>query len=605
MDVQPAVPGNVPSDQATRLASVLQIAEAVRLALTGAGGPEGGTLATRLENSVLRPLRSVLDEIAGGVRDNRGGVPTAATDAGQALAELARQATEIVAGGAAPSGVHEAAAALQDLACRLASEDETAKLKAELQAMVSTLPPSIRVAGNGPYLVANVSHVTNWLGEPLEVRPLTALCRCGQSAMKPFCDGTHAGVGFSGAKDPKRVADRRDRYPGLGSFEVLDNRGLCAHSGFCSDRLRNVFRVGKEPFVAPSGGRMDEIIRAVRSCPSGALSYALEGREAREQVDQDRGPAIEVSKDGPYRVTGAIRLVDDGGQDEPRDQGASLEHFSLCRCGHSLNKPFCSGMHWYVNFHDPLPDPDREPTLFEWAGGLPAFTRLTRRFYEAHVPEDPLLAPLFANMSPDHPERVATWLGEVFGGPSGYTDNYGGYTHMMSEHLGAHLSEAQRARFVQLLCLSADEVGLPADAEFRAAFVSYLEWGSRIALENSQPGAAPPEHMPVPHWWWVCNATPASRLSALAHVAETEEPPAPLPGQDEAPSFERHIKPLFRQLDRQSMRFAFDLWSCDEVRKHAQAILTRLKAGTMPCDGAWPAVKTAVFERWTEQGMAE
>src|SRR4029077_19480390 len=105
---------------------------------------------------------------------------------------------------------------------------------------------------------------------------------------------------------------------------------------------------------APSGGRMDELIRAVRDCPSGALSYATDGHEAREHVDYHgtREPAIEVSKDGPYRITGAIALLDGGGEPERRNAGASSEHYALCRCGHSQNKPFCSGMHWYVEFKD-------------------------------------------------------------------------------------------------------------------------------------------------------------------------------------------------------------------------------------------------------------
>jgi CDGSH-type Zn-finger protein len=145
-----------------------------------------------------------------------------------------------------------------------------------------------------------------------------------------------------------------------------------------------------------------------------------------------REPTIEVSKDGPYRITGAIPLVNGQGEPEPRNQGASLEHYSLCRCGHSKNKPFCSGMHWYAKFADPVLAADREPTLIEWAGGLPALTRMTRMFYEKYVPEDPLIGPLFANMSPDHPERVAKWLGEVFGGPKNYSHEYGGYTRMVS-----------------------------------------------------------------------------------------------------------------------------------------------------------------------------
>ena len=66
------------------------------------------------------------------------------------------------------------------------------------------------------------------------------------------------------------------------------------------------------------------------------------------------------------------------------------------------------------------------------------------------------------------------------------------------------------------LAQSADDAGLPTDPEFRAAFLAYIEWGSRIAVENSTSGANPPPHMPVPRWWWVCDATPGSRLSALA-----------------------------------------------------------------------------------------
>jgi truncated hemoglobin YjbI/CDGSH-type Zn-finger protein len=346
---------------------------------------------------------------------------------------------------------------------------------------------------------------------------------------------------------------------------------------------------------------MDELIAAVRACPSGALSFALGSHEVREQVDQERPPTIEVSKDGPYRITGSIPLEDADGNAVPRNEGASLEHYSLCRCGQSRNKPFCSGRHWDVNFRDPVPDPETEPTLFEWAGGFPALTRMTRIFYGKYVPQDPLLAPLFANMSPDHPERVASWLGEVFGGPKAYSEGYGSYERMISQHMGKALTEEQRARWVELVCKSADDAMLPADAEWRAAFVAYLEWGSRIGLENSQPGAHPPPHMPVPRWWWVCNATPANRVSALAPV---EEVAAELPSADDSLSFAEHIKPLFREGDRQSMRFAFDLWSHDDVTEHAAAILDRLQAGTMPCDGAWPQERIDVFKRWLDSGRA-
>ena len=169
-------------------------------------------------------------------------------------------------------------------------------------------------------------------------------------------------------------------------------------------------------------------------------------------------------------------------------------------------------MHWYADFHDP--PSARAGHLFQWAGGFPALLRLTRRFYEVHIPQDPLLSGLFSQMSPDHPERVASWLGQVFGGPPAYSERYGEYDRMISQHLDKALTSEQRARWVLLLARSADETGLPADAEFRAAFTAYLEWGSRIALENSQPGVHPPPHMPVPRWWWVCDAYPWSRPHA-------------------------------------------------------------------------------------------
>src|SRR5262249_61939541 len=97
---------------------------------------------------------------------------------------------------------------------------------------------------------------------------------------------------------------------------------------------------------------------------------------------------IEVSKDGSYRVTGGIALENAAGEDEPRAHGASREHYALCRCGHSQNKPFCSGMHWYVEFHDPVSDPDSEPSVFEWFGGMPALLRLAEIFYGKYVAWD-------------------------------------------------------------------------------------------------------------------------------------------------------------------------------------------------------------------------
>jgi truncated hemoglobin YjbI len=259
-------------------------------------------------------------------------------------------------------------------------------------------------------------------------------------------------------------------------------------------------------------------------------------------------------------------------------------------------------MHWYVKFSDPVPDRDKVPTVFEWVGGLPALRRLTRLFYEKYVPEDPLLAPIFAEMSTDHPERVATWLGEVFGGPKCYTEEYGGYSRMVSQHINKRLTEAQRSRWAALMVQAANDAALPSDPEFRAAFVSYIEWGSRLAVENSHVNASPPPNMPVPQWWWTCNATPYARVSALA--PKQEEVPVEIPGLDTELSFATHIKPLFRATDRNSMRFVFDLWDVADVTTHADAILHRLREGTMPCDGGWPAERIDLFQRWVDTEMA-
>jgi hemoglobin len=141
------------------------------------------------------------------------------------------------------------------------------------------------------------------------------------------------------------------------------------------------------------------------------------------------------------------------------------------------------------------------PTLYEWAGGSEAFERLTAAFYEK-VRQDDLLEPVFRGMDTEHPHHVAVWLAEVFGGPPLYTEEHGGYPHMLSKHHGLSITEAHRRRWVSLICDAADDARLPADPEFRSAFVAYIEWGTRLALINSQPGAHPPAQAPVPHWGW-------------------------------------------------------------------------------------------------------
>jgi CDGSH-type Zn-finger protein len=209
--------------------------------------------------------------------------------------------------------------------------------------------PRILCLPNGPYCLAGdspaelVKHLQGPAGESYTHTTCTSLCRCGGSANKPFCDGTHGRNGFTDAKAADRKLDRRDTYVGA-KITIHDNRGICSSAGFCGGGLPAVFNGKRTPTVSPDAAPVAAIIEIIRKCPSGALSYTIDGVEHR---DQDRPPAIVVSKDGPYEVTGGCELVDQSFGD-----GASLEHYTLCRCGESKNKPFCDGQHKRSGFKD-------------------------------------------------------------------------------------------------------------------------------------------------------------------------------------------------------------------------------------------------------------
>ena len=143
------------------------------------------------------------------------------------------------------------------------------------------------------------------------------------------------------------------------------------------------------------------------------------------------------------------------------------------------------------------------PTILEWGGGDEAFGRWLNRFYDL-VEEEGTLAPLFGGtVSEEHREHVLVWWVEVMGGPADYTAKLGGYPAMLAHHRGLAITLEQRRLFVSLLSQAADEVELPADPEFRAAIIGYVEWGTRLAMHNSHPDADDvAEHAPVPRWGW-------------------------------------------------------------------------------------------------------
>ena len=143
------------------------------------------------------------------------------------------------------------------------------------------------------------------------------------------------------------------------------------------------------------------------------------------------------------------------------------------------------------------------PTIYEWAGGREAFARWLNCFYDLVEVEAPEIAAMFGGrVSEEHRERVTDWWVEVMGGPQTYSASRGGYEQMLSRHHNLAISGRQRLAFVTLLSRAADDAALPDDPEFRAAIMGYAEWGTRLALHNSQPGAQTVAHAPVPLWGW-------------------------------------------------------------------------------------------------------
>jgi len=199
-----------------------------------------------------------------------------------------------------------------------------------------------------------VENLQNSKGEPLSTVSGVALCRCGASKNKPFCDGTHSIIGFStdnkdigsNSGEKKITKNKRKDYVGK-KITIHDNRRICSHAAECVNNLPSVFKLNSRPWIEPDAAEVNKIIDTVLKCPSGALSYSIDSIEYGDQ--NDRNPMVTVSKDGPYIITGSIELI---GNNIQFGDGASKEHYTLCRCGASQNKPFCDGMHGSINFSD-------------------------------------------------------------------------------------------------------------------------------------------------------------------------------------------------------------------------------------------------------------
>jgi CDGSH-type Zn-finger protein len=200
--------------------------------------------------------------------------------------------------------------------------------------------PTIDVPESGPFLVKGLQKLTDAQDQPIEMaKDVIALCRCGASKNKPFCDGTHKDIGFNGAME------RQESYP-VREYEgeeltVVDDIGICCHAGACVEGAPEAFFKweGDERVSAPDDCEREKIIATIRQCPSGSLAYKLDGKTHNEFFSE---PEIFVSQDGPLHVRGGVVMNE--------HTPPTTDHYTLCRCGASKNKPYCDGAHKEAGF---------------------------------------------------------------------------------------------------------------------------------------------------------------------------------------------------------------------------------------------------------------
>lgn len=207
--------------------------------------------------------------------------------------------------------------------------------------------PKITPAENGPLMVEAPPNLTGSVEADLTGRPKVALCRCGASANKPYCDGAHARIGFDSTPDHSELRNTPLEYAGdVNGVQVTVSYTpvLCTHAGRCQARADAVFDPAQDPWVQPENGTLESILDVIAACPSGALRVSCGDQPAQHMTTGDVG--VEVEKDGPYHVTNVALAADFNGA------GASRTKYSLCRCGLSKNKPFCDGTHYDAKWSD-------------------------------------------------------------------------------------------------------------------------------------------------------------------------------------------------------------------------------------------------------------
>jgi hemoglobin len=142
------------------------------------------------------------------------------------------------------------------------------------------------------------------------------------------------------------------------------------------------------------------------------------------------------------------------------------------------------------------------PSMFEFAGGMPAFLALAEANHRRCL-EDPVLSHPFSNPGrPDHIERLAAYWAEVLGGPPRYSESFGDHSDMLEVHANKGAADDFGERFVSCFVQAIDDAGLPDDPEFRASLRAYMEWAVIEVMECSPEGSEVPSSVPVPRWGW-------------------------------------------------------------------------------------------------------
>lgn len=202
--------------------------------------------------------------------------------------------------------------------------------------------PTIETRENGPLIVKNLDTFRMPDGSQAEEKPLYALCRCGASKTKPFCDGSHNNIGFDGEPSDVSHRDRIYAYEGTDT-KVYFNKLLCSHAGECGKRARDIFNTKQKPWVQPDAGTLEQIKDVVAACPSGALRFS---QTDNPQAITNETVEISTEPNGPYHVRNIPIAADYWAE------GQSEKKYVLCRCGLSKNKPFCDGTHYDEGWKD-------------------------------------------------------------------------------------------------------------------------------------------------------------------------------------------------------------------------------------------------------------